>query len=88
MATQSDAVPMIQAAYAAMERELEHLRTVRRREVATMDVTAKVRLTRTEEEYLAIRGQRRELPYEAVLGSDRPHWTAGERVDSRTLGHR
>ena len=39
-----------------------------------------MRLTKPPEEYLATRGKRRELPYEAVLAAGRQHWQAGERV--------
>jgi DNA polymerase I len=53
---------------------------LRRRGLATHDVTARVRLTRTPEEYLATRGKRRELPYEAMLAAGRSHWRRGERV--------
>jgi hypothetical protein len=39
-----------------------------------------VRLTKTPERYLAVRGERRELPYEALLACGRTSWTVGERV--------
>jgi DNA polymerase I len=53
---------------------------LRRRAVPTRDVTARVRLTKRPDQYLATRDSRRELPYEAVLASGRTAWTAGERV--------
>jgi hypothetical protein len=53
---------------------------LRRRAVPTRDVTARVRLTKRPDQYLATRDSRRELPYEAVLASGRTTWTAGERV--------
>ena len=53
---------------------------LRRRAVPTRDVTARVRLTKRADQYLATRDARRELPYEAVLASGRTAWTAGERV--------
>ncbi len=53
---------------------------LRRRTVPTLEVTARVRLTKSPEQYLAIRGRRRELPYEATLASGRTHWTPGEYV--------
>jgi hypothetical protein len=53
---------------------------LRRRAVATFDVSARVRLTKTPAAYLATRKERRELPYEATLRSGRTTWTAGERV--------
>jgi DNA polymerase I len=53
---------------------------LRRRALPTFDVTARVRLTKAPEQYLAIRGRRRELPYEAMLASGRTQWTPGERI--------
>jgi DNA polymerase elongation subunit (family B) len=53
---------------------------LRKRELPTRDVTARVRLTKLPEQYLATRDARRELPYEAVLASGRTAWTVGERV--------
>jgi len=61
----------------------EYVATVealRRREIATYDVSSRVRLTRTPERYLAVRDTRRELPYEALLTSGRTRWTTGERI--------
>jgi DNA polymerase elongation subunit (family B) len=59
---------------------LATLQRLRARALATVDVTARVRLTKTPAEYLAARGERRELAYEAVLASGRREWIAGERV--------
>jgi DNA polymerase elongation subunit (family B) len=53
---------------------------LRRRAISTADVTTRVRLTKSPDEYLATRDHRRELPYEAVLGSGRTTWEVGERV--------
>ncbi|WNG33217.1 DNA polymerase II [Archangium violaceum] len=53
---------------------------LRRRAVPTLEVTARVRLTKTPAQYLATRGRRRELTYEAVLASGRTHWATGEHV--------
>jgi DNA polymerase I len=39
-----------------------------------------VRLTKTPEQYLATRSERRELSYEALLENGQPHWRLGERV--------
>jgi DNA polymerase, archaea type len=64
----------VQAAY------LETLAALRRREVPTFDVSARVRLSKTPAEYEAVRGQRRELPYEAMLQSGRPQWKRGQVV--------
>ncbi len=53
---------------------------LRRRELPTWDVSSRVRLTRTPEQYLAIRDSRRELTYEALLGAGRTTWSVGDRV--------
>ena len=53
---------------------------LRRREVTTYDVSARVRLTKSPSHYMTTRAQRRELSYEAVLASGRTTWTSGERV--------
>ncbi|MBS1120499.1 MAG: polymerase [Deltaproteobacteria bacterium] len=53
---------------------------LRRRTMPTREVAARVRLTRTPPEYLATRGSRKELIYEAVMATGRTDWTPGERV--------
>jgi DNA polymerase, archaea type len=53
---------------------------VRRRGLATAEMTTRARLTKTPEQYLAARGQRRELTYEALLAAGRTEWRVGERV--------
>jgi DNA polymerase, archaea type len=53
---------------------------LRRRELPTRAVTARVRLSKTPEEYAGTRGQRRELAYEAMIGAGRRQWRLGERV--------
>ena len=61
----------------------EYLATVgalRRREIATHDVSSRVRLTKTPEAYVASSDLRRELPYEAMLAAGRTSWSAGERI--------
>ena len=67
-------VPGVQRAYVAT------IAALRRREVATYDVSSRVKLTRGPAEYLATRERRRELPYEAMLAAGRTRWVAGERV--------
>ncbi|HEX2870672.1 MAG TPA: DNA polymerase domain-containing protein [Polyangiaceae bacterium] len=64
------------------------LRQLRTRQFSTFDVCSRVRLTKTPEQYLGTRGQRQELPYEAMLANGRDHWSAGERayVYRRTQG--
>jgi DNA polymerase I len=64
----------VQEAYAAT------VSAIRRRALPTGAMTARVRLARTPAQYLALRGERRELAYEAMLASGRTSWTAGERV--------
>jgi DNA polymerase I len=62
------------------EAYLETLDRLRRRELPTRDVSSRVRLTKTPEEYFAVRESRRELPYEAMLASGRTSWSVGDRV--------
>jgi len=59
---------------------LDTIAALRRREIATYDVSSRVRLTKTPAEYMATRESRRELPYEAMLASGRTTWEAGDRV--------
>ncbi len=56
------------------------LLSLRRRQLPTFDVCSRVRLTKTPAQYLNTRGQRQELPYEALFANGREHWSAGERV--------
>jgi DNA polymerase elongation subunit (family B) len=67
-------IPRLREAYVAT------VMALRRREVSTFEVSAQVRLTKAPEQYLATRGRRRELSYEAMLASGRTHWTVGEQV--------
>ncbi|HET9624811.1 MAG TPA: DNA polymerase domain-containing protein, partial [Kofleriaceae bacterium] len=53
---------------------------LRKRQVATRDVTARVRLTQTPEQYLAGRASRHQLPYEAMLAAGRTTWKIGDRI--------
>jgi DNA polymerase elongation subunit (family B) len=64
----------VRAAYVQSERAL------RSRELPTHDVSAEVRLSKSPQQYAATRDKRRELAYEALLGSGRATWTSGERV--------
>jgi hypothetical protein len=59
---------------------LETVDALRAREISTFDVSSRVRLTKSPEEYLETRESRRELPYEAMLASNRPGWSVGDRV--------
>src|SRR5262245_39616155 len=65
-------VPGVRAAY------LQTIAALRRRELPTAQVAARVRLTKSSHQYLAGRASRRELAYEAMLASGREHWTTGE----------
>jgi DNA polymerase elongation subunit (family B) len=56
------------------------LDSLRRRELPAYDVSSSVRLTKTPAQYLDTRDTRHELPYEAMLGSGRTSWSAGDRI--------
>ena len=58
---------------------LRAIDALRRRETVTFDVSARTRLSKSRDEYLATRESRRELSYEAMLAAERT-WTVGERV--------
>ncbi len=62
------------------EAYLDTIARLRSRSVSTYDVSQRVRLTKSYTEYLAARDRRRELPYEALLGTGRTRWDAGDRV--------
>src|SRR3974390_246878 len=62
------------------EAYLETLDRLPQGEVPTRGVSSRVRLTKTPEEYFAVRESRRELPYEAMLASDRRSWSVGDRI--------
>ncbi len=64
----------VRAAYVDM------IDALRRREITTHDVGSRVRLTKAPDAYRAARENRRELPYEAVLGAGRTGWRRGDRV--------
>jgi DNA polymerase I len=53
---------------------------LRARALPTHDVSSRVRLTKSPEEYLATRARRRELPYEALLGAGLTTWSVGDRI--------
>ena len=64
----------VREAYVAM------VNALRSRKLSTHDVSSRVRLTKSPERYLATRGKRRELPYEALLASGRKDWSVGDRI--------
>lgn len=53
---------------------------IRNRTLSTFAMSARVRLSKTPGQYLATRGQRRELSYEALLENGRHDWVVGERI--------
>jgi DNA polymerase, archaea type len=59
---------------------VETIDILRRREYATHEVSSRVRLTKTPDQYRASRNARRELAYEALLSAGRSDWRRGERV--------
>ncbi len=56
------------------------LDALRCRQLPARDVSSRVRLTKSAAEYRAVRDQRRELPYEALLSAGRTTWTVGDRI--------
>jgi DNA polymerase I len=69
-----DDVPGVRTIY------LDTVDALRRRELPTIKVSSRVRLTKSPERYMETREQRRELPYEAMLGSGRETWHVGDKV--------
>jgi DNA polymerase I len=67
-------VPAVRRVY------VDTVMAVRRRTLPTADVTTRARLSKSPEQYLALRAQRRELTYEAVLASGQRTWRVGDRV--------
>jgi DNA polymerase elongation subunit (family B) len=59
---------------------VEAVAALRRREVSTYEVSSRVRLTKSPEQYRASRDSRREHVYEAMLAAGRLDWRRGERV--------
>ena len=69
-----DDVPGVRQAYLVMSEAL------RLRTLPTAQVAARVRLSKTTAQYLATRGARRELSYEAMLAGGETRWEKGEHV--------
>ena len=59
---------------------LDTVDALRHRRLPTYDVSSKVRMTKTREQYVQVRESRRELSYEAMIASGRPDWSLGDRV--------
>ena len=53
---------------------------IRNRTLSTFDMSARVRLTKTPNQYHATRAQRRELSYEALLEHGHDDWAPGDRI--------
>jgi DNA polymerase I len=59
---------------------LATIASLRIRALPTLDVSSRVRLTKSPEQYLLSRESRRELPYEALLAGGRSSWSVGDRI--------
>src|SRR5262245_1118394 len=70
----SDDIPGVRDVY------FETIDALRRRALTTYDVSSRVRLTKTPEEYFATREDRRELAYEALIIAGRRTWDPGDRL--------
>jgi len=69
-----DDVPGVRACY------VRTIAALRARTIPTYDVSSRVRLTKSPREYAETRAQRRELPYEALLGAGQTTWKVGEHI--------
>jgi len=74
-------IPGVRDAY------LDTVFSLRRRTLPTYAVSSRVRLTKTPDEYAAVRADRRELTYESLLASGRTTWRVGERVRVYRTAH-
>jgi DNA polymerase elongation subunit (family B) len=59
---------------------LATIAALRARALPTHDVSSRVRVTKSPDEYRASRDKRRELTYEAMLSSGRTEWRVGDRI--------
>jgi DNA polymerase elongation subunit (family B) len=62
------------------EAYLQTVAALRHRDLPTWNVSSRVRLTRTREQYMQTRESRRELAYEAMLSEGQKSWSLGDRV--------
>ncbi len=62
------------------ERYLTTLAALQNRALPTYAVSSLVRLTKSPAMYLATREQRREIAYEALLGTGKTDWHAGDKI--------
>ena len=59
---------------------LDAIARLRSRSLSAYDVSQRVRLSKSPTEYLAARGRRRELPFEALLAAGHDRWNVGDRI--------
>jgi DNA polymerase elongation subunit (family B) len=59
---------------------LATIASLRIRALPTHDVSSRVRLTKSPEQYAATREKRRELAYEALLSQGQTSWSIGDRI--------
>lgn len=79
----SDDVPGVREEY------LNTIASLRQRILPTIQVCARVRLTKSPAQYLSNRKSRREAPYEALLNAGHDTWKTGEQIRLfRTAGNR
>jgi len=50
------------------------------RALSTHDVSSRLRLSKSPQDYLATRARRREIPYEALLSAGKAAWSVGDRI--------
>jgi DNA polymerase, archaea type len=62
------------------ERYLATIHALRTRALPTHEVSSRVRLTKSPEQYLETRANRRELTYEALLAAGHKSWDVGDRI--------
>jgi DNA polymerase elongation subunit (family B) len=68
-----DDIPGVRAAF------VDVIARLRQRLLTTRELSSRVRLTKSRQQYLSMRQSRRELPYEAMLHGERD-WRPGDRI--------
>ncbi len=59
---------------------LSTITALQTRTLSTHEVSARLRLSKSPQDYLANRTRRREIPYEALIGAGRTTWSVGDRI--------
>ena len=59
---------------------LSTITALQTRALSTHQVSARLRLSKSPQDYLATRARRREIPYEALIGAGRTTWSVGDRI--------